>query len=345
MEKVMPDGASYPYTSRGGRGRPVSNHRNDQDVTNTIQTTDPAAVAAEVTRLYHGLFPHASARAFERAFADVARAYDGGDLSYWPCDTEYHDIQHVLDVTLAMARLMDGYERGRTNGSRRSGDEPLRPELFVAGTLAALFHDFGYLRKRSDRRHRFGAEYTIGHVSRGAAFLRRYMPSLGYDEELARLAATLLHFTGYERQVESIRIGTGLPRRLGQMMGSADILAQMADRCYLEKCRSRLYPEFVLGRLATPRNAEKLPFFSSGDELVAKTPGFYENAMKRLDVKLGQCHQFAARHFGGENLYLNALRKNVTYAGSPSPVLRRHPPYTLLPEVQPYPRDLVGVLQ
>lgn len=312
--------------------------RNDHDVTDSIQTTDPAAVAAEIIRLYHRLFPHASARPFERAFTDLTRAYDGGDLSYWPCDTEYHDIQHVLDVTLAMCRLMDGYQLSLSNGTER-----IRPELFVAGALAALFHDFGYLRKRSDRRHQFGAEYTIGHVSRGAAFLRRYMRELGYDEPLARLAATLLHFTGYERKAETIRIGAGLPRRLGQMMGTADIIAQMSDRCYLEKCRNRLYPEFVLGRLGAPRGAAKLPLFASGDELVAKTPGFYENAMRRLDVQLGACHQYAARHFGGENLYLDALRRNVQYAGSGSPALRRQPPYTLLPEVQPYPRDLVGI--
>ena len=316
----------------------MPNRSNDRDVTSSIRTTDPAAVAAEVIRLYHGLFPHASARPFERAFTDLARAYDGGDLSYWPCDTEYHDIQHVLDVTLAMARLMDGYQRSLVNGAER-----LRPELFVAGALAALFHDFGYLRRRSDHRHQFGAEYTIGHVSRGAAYLRHYMRELGYDDHLARLAATLLHFTGYERKAETIRIGAGLERRLGQMMGTADIIAQMSDRCYLEKCRNRLYPEFVLGRLGAPRNAEKLPRFVSGDELVAKTPGFYHNAMKRLDTQLGGCHQYAAHHFGGENLYLDALRKNVQYAGSRSPVLRRQPPYTLLPEVTPYPRDLVGV--
>jgi hypothetical protein len=233
---------------------------------------------------------------------------------------------------------MDGYQR-----SLASGAERIRPELFVAGALAALFHDFGYLRKRSDRRHRFGAEYTIGHVSRGAAFLRRYMRELGYDEQLARLAATLLHFTGYERRAETIRVGDGLPRRLGQMMGTADIIAQMSDRCYLEKCRNRLFPEFVLGRLGAPRTARKLPSFGSGDELVAKTPGFYENAMRRLDVQLGECHQYAAHHFGGANLYLDALRKNVHYAGKRDPKLRRKPPYTLLPEVQPYPRDLVSI--
>jgi len=31
------------------------------------------------------------------------------------------------------------------------------------------------------------------------------------------------------------------------------------------------------------------------------------------------------------------MRKNVSYvAGRPAPALRRQPPYTLLPEVQPY---------
>ena len=331
----MPHGSSYPYT--GPRETPVASLRNDYDVTQSVRTTDPSSVAAEVIRLYHGLFPQASAEPLERAFAQLERAYDGGDLSYWPCETEYHDIQHVLDVTLAMARLMDGYERSRTNG-----DEKLYPELFVAGTLGALFHDFGYLRKRSDHRHRYGAEYTVGHVSRGAEFLRSYMRELGFDERLARLAATLLHFTGYERQAELIRIRAGLPRKLGQMMGTADIIAQMSDRCYLEKCRDRLFPEFVLGRLGAARIGKQLPLFTSGEELVAKTPGFFENAMRRLDVQLGHCHEYAAKHFGGDNLYLDAVRKNVSYAGMPGAVLRRHPPYTLLPEVQPYPRDLVG---
>jgi hypothetical protein len=38
------------------------------------------------------------------------------------------------------------------------------------------------------------------------------------------------------------------------------------------------------------------------------------------------------------------MRRNVGYvASSPAPVLRRQPPYTLLPEVQPYPRDLFGL--
>src|SRR4030095_9601415 len=105
-------------------------------------------------------------------------------------------------------------------------------------------------------------------------------------------AATLVHFTGYERPVERIRLGDDTLRRVGLMLGTADIIAQMADRCYLEKCRDRLYPEFVLGRI---------PAFASAEDLVMKTPRFYEGACKRLDEKLGRSYEYAARHFGGVN--------------------------------------------
>jgi hypothetical protein len=311
--------------------------RNDRDVTGSIQTTDAGAVGAEVARLYIGLFPRANAVPLERSFGDAARLYERGDLAYWPCDTAYHDIQHVLDVTLAMARLMDGYQRNR------GAEPPLSAELFVIGTLAALFHDFGYLRRRNDQRHRYGAEYTLTHVSRGAGYLRDYVRELGYGERLAQLAGTLLHFTGYERRAESIRIGTGLPRRMGELLGTADIIAQMSDRCYLEKCRDRLYPEFVLGARAAPRGTPRLPSFASGAELVARTPAFYDGAMNRLDTTLGRAYEYAARHFGGRNLYLEAMRRNVDHASKPDALLRRQPPTTLAPGTEPYPPDLLAL--
>src|SRR3954463_3170145 len=153
------------------------------------QTTDAAAVGGAVVRLYVGLFPRAHAGPIERAFGDAARLYDGGDLAYWPCDTEYHDIQHMLDVTLAMARLMDGYQRNR------GAETPLSAELYVIGILAALFHDIGYLRRRNDQRHRYGAEYTLIHVSRGAAYLRDYVRDLGFGERLAQLTGPMPRLT------------------------------------------------------------------------------------------------------------------------------------------------------
>ncbi len=311
--------------------------RSDYDVADSIRTTDPTAVSSEVIRVGRKLFPNAPAPALERAFADAARMYRGEHPDYLPCDTEYHDIQHVLDVTLTMARLMDGYQRGGRNGY-----PALNKELYLVGVLAALFHDFGYLRRRNDHKHRYGAEYTLIHVSRGATFLRGYARELGVDESLASAAATLVHFTGYERAAESIRVSDDT-RRVGQMLGTADIIAQMADRCYLEKCRDRLYPEFVLGGLAQGGLAggRRLPLFSSGDDLVSRTPDFYQGACKRLDGQLARSYEYAAWHFGGANLYLDEIRKNIDYART-GERLRRHPPKTLAPDVEPYPKDLVG---
>ena len=293
--------------------------RNDYDVSDSIRTTDPAAVAAEVARLFQSLYPEACSGPIERAFADAVRLYQGRHPRFHHCDTDYHDLQHVLDVTLAQARLMHGYER------TRSGTDPLPAALFTVGVICALFHDIGYVRRRGDRRHRNGAEYTLTHVSRGAVFLLEYLRAAGLGR-YARAAAALLHYTGYERPVESIRVDNPLLRRIGQMLGTADIIAQMSDRCYLEKCRDRLYPEFVAGGVARV-------LFRSGAELVRKTPGFYLNANKRLDLQLARAYEYAGHSFGGQNLYLEEIHKNVRHArlvgdAERDELLRRTPPST-----------------
>ena len=323
--------------------------RSDHDVTNTIRTTDHKQVSGEVLRVFRGLYDGTPSTAIERAFRDIEKVYSGEHPEYLPCDTEYHDIQHVLDVTLAMSRLMDGYERGRKVTRSRVGDSaPLPAACFSLGVVTALFHDFGYLRKRRDRRHRYGAEYTLTHVTRGSDHLKRYLPRIGL-RRYASAGATLVHYTGYERRAETIPLSNTLLRRIGHMLGTADIIAQMSDRCYLEKCRDRLYPEFVLGGLTK----RKLPggrvqiLFASGDDLVRKTPGFYMNAVKRLDLQLARAYEYAERHFNGQNLYLDEMQKNVRYAqvmGDAPPsidMLRRTPPSTLNEGVEPYPKNIV----
>src|SRR5262249_53928863 len=168
--------------------------------------------------------------AIEQIFRDLDRLYRGRFPGFHACDTPYHDIQHVLDVTLAMVRLMDGHERMEARSERFGA------ALFRLGVVTALFHDAGYVRRQEDTEHRNGAELTLTHVSRGARFLRSYLPSIGMGD-MADAAAALIHFTGYEVPVAEIAVPTPRYRRLGWLLGSADIIAQMADRCYLEKCR------------------------------------------------------------------------------------------------------------
>jgi hypothetical protein len=117
------------------------------------------------------------------------------------------------------------------------------------------------------------------------------------------------------------------------MLGSADLLAQISDRCYLEKCRDRLFPEFVTGGLAQKRNADGSleVVYSSAQELLEKTPGFCEMASRRLREDLGACYVYAAQHFGGPNLYMQNIEKNVHFARNlrAASALKRTPPDTL----------------
>ena len=300
--------------------------RSEFDVTNRINTTDPVCVKLEVSRIFKALYSRNQAPILNRAFDDLVRMYRGELPGYARCDTAYHDIQHVLDVTLAMARLLDGYERSRGDGPH------IDERLYQLGVICALFHDCGYIRKSNDTKHRTGAEYTATHVSRGGKFLREYLPEIGM-EDFAHVAGEILHFTGYERRVESIKLEDPMHRLIGSLLGSADIIAQMSDRCYLEKCRDRLYPEFVAGGI-TRKNTDngEVVVFASPEDLLRKTPSFYQNASKRLEHELGGAYQYAQKHFNGPNLYMEALQQNIRFAeraaASGEIVLRRQPPST-----------------
>lgn len=303
--------------------------RNDFDVTNTVNVTDPDSVRDAIEKIFLGLFPNGNAGALRNAITYVSRLYRGEHPDYAPCDTGYHDLQHILDVSLAAARLLDGYERSHEKS------DSLGEELFIFGILVALFHDSGYLRKRGFEDDRHGAEFTLVHVSRGEQLLKKYLKEAGMGK-LAEAAAQVVHFTGYEMPVESIQVPSPALQEVGNLVASADILAQMADRCYLEKCHDRLYPEFALGGVARKRDDQgnEQVVFSSAKDLLVKTPAFYRVAKRRLDETLKGVYRYAEKHFGGQNLYLEALEKNILFAeylvaqNADIGMLQRMPPKT-----------------
>jgi hypothetical protein len=321
--------AAEPAPPPGRKNRVgMSAYSNDFDVTDRVRTTDPVAVNREIDRIFLELYPRAATQLLDQAFTDAESMYSGALPGYIGCNTPYHDIQHVLDVTLAMARLIDGYERSRVGGV------VLGKDLFELGVITALFHDCGYICRDDEERQRNGAEFTVIHVSRGATFLRDYLKRAGRPQ-MAEIAADLIHFTGYERRVDSIPVPDANHRLLGNLLGSADIIAQMSDRCYLEKCRDRLYPEFVTGGLAEKKLADgnRELVFASGEDLLRKTPGFYAGATRRLNEDLAGGFTYAEQHFGGQNLYIEAVEKNIRFVdrvkAEGAEVLKRHPPNTL----------------
>lgn len=276
------------------------------DVTNLVDLSSPDSVESAVQailRRRYGDFPVAI---LHRAFADLLRLYRGEYPGYHACDTVYHDINHVLDVTLAMARLIDGYEAQCLAGREIGG------ELALVGMLVAMFHDAGYIRRRADTRHAHGAEYTPIHVQRSARFLGEYLPRLGLAEHVD-VAAKLVHFTGYEITPDRIELADERERLTGWLVGSADLIAQMSDPLYIEKCRDRLFYEFEIAGINryVDDSGREVVRYSSPEDLVARTPAFVRQTFnERLDGYFGGAYRYAAEHFGGRNLYLEGIDYN-----------------------------------
>ena len=276
------------------------------DVSGRIDVTDPDSVAREIGVLLANAYPGEDTSLVARMVADFASLYRGEFPGFHGCDLPYHDIQHVLDVSLAMARLIVGYERAASEG------EGLGSQLALLGIACALFHDAGYIRELDDQLHDNGAAYTRIHVSRSAHFLRRYLPTVGMAE-LAETAANLVHFTGYEQALNDIAVGSEQERRLGELLGTADLIAQMADADYVRKCHDYLYQEFEIGGLAGEGVAAGYQgeSFRSAEELLASTPDFIEHTIQdRLNGAFNGVYRFASAPLGGRNLYMEAIEDN-----------------------------------
>ena len=276
------------------------------DVRAPVDTASVRGTARAVNAMLAPSFEDWDAAFVDQAFDHVGEAYAGRLPGLLACDTPYHDLRHALETALATARLVDGWELDFA-GSERSLGAPLA----MATVVLALMHDIGFLR-REDERHLAGAALTAAHEARAAEYAQRY------------LAATRLHACApLARLIDATRIGTRIESLGGgekhllaaRMLATADLVSQLADRHYLEKCRDFLYLEFVeagLARGADGRNPAAP--YESPEDLLRRTPGFYrKHVLARLDGELGGVHRLFTRHFGGPDPYREAIARNMNY--------------------------------
>jgi hypothetical protein len=276
------------------------------DVSNTVDVSDPVAVEHAVKYIIGGRYEGFDLSSVGVLFRDFSRLYEGRLPGYRACDIKYHNAQHVLDVTLAMARLVDGL--GAT--------QPLEPNMALAGIAAALFHDSGYIRRTRDSRNKNGGAYTRSHVSRSARFIAEYLPQVGL-EYLVGTCTRIVHFTRHDIEPCQLAVANDQEYVLGTLLGTADLIAQMADIDYIRKCREHLYEEFVAGGIASDgdegEEGNTATKYRSPEQLLRLTPGFMRDAIDiRLDGHFDRVHRYAAEHFGGRHLYMEAIQQNCS---------------------------------
>ena len=280
-----------------------SNRLNELDITESVCVVDPTAVKHEVLSIFSITFPGYDNSVLDAAFSLFAQVYQGRLPGYRPCDTIYHDIQHSLDIALTTTRLLRGYQ---------TAHRTLDADAMLLGIVTALFHDVGYIRKTDDKEKQNGAEYTTTHISRGVEFMKHFFPLIGL-KKLLPPAQSIVHLTGYEKKMDDIETPRSIERIVGDIVATSDLITQMSDRCYLEKCRDRLFPELVLAS-ANSAGVSHIPNYDSAEALLYNTPAFYRlNAKKRLEQDFKEAYKYAAVFFNGRNPYIERLEKNIYY--------------------------------
>lgn len=182
------------------------------------------------------------------------------------------------------------------------------PGFLLLGLICSLFHDVGLIQKQEEREGT-GARFTLGHEERSILFVRSYFREHDLPAALSEDCAQIIGCTIVALDPSEIYFRSQESELIGQILGSADLIAQMADRLYLEKLLY-LYREFQEGGV---------PGFSSEFDLLRKTQSFYENvSRRRLEEGLGNvcaCMRLHFRDRFGEDrdFYQEGIDKNIRY--------------------------------
>jgi hypothetical protein len=261
-------------------------------------SNSPRAVTAEVRQVFAYHYPAGHARKVSGNFSYIRRLFGGKIPGYRACNTEYHNLAHTIDATLACARLVDGYNLTAA---------PL-PERVVLNLLrAALLHDTGYIQEEWDREGT-GAKYTAVHVERSVQFLEKNRAGLGVSKADLPAIANIIRCTGLSVDLDSIPFTVPEEKVAGCILGTADLLGQMSDRAYLEKLLF-LYYEFKEAGIGG---------FDTEFDLIRKTIDFYEMTRKRmtdayLNVSIYAQHHFKKRYGVDRNLYMECIERHIGY--------------------------------
>lgn len=281
------------------------------DLTGSVRLDSVTAVAGAVLALLARRFPadELNPPFLRRAFDDIEAAFWGEYPGNLRCDTPYHDLRHSLDTALLMARMCDGYQAVHgDDDARLNGREA---ELAV---VLALYHDIGFLR-RCDEKHLHGAELTREHENRSVVFVRNYLAGSPLADYAA--SAELIHATNFAQPAADVLHGhVAQQQAIARMLGSADLVSQLADRYYLERCRDFLYAEFVRAGLDRSSDAagREVMVYRDGEDLLRQTPAFYDQLIrKRLQVDFGNIQQVLDTHFGELNPYAASMSGNLSY--------------------------------
>jgi len=259
-------------------------------------TNDPLD---EIISLSTEICPSADHLLIREIHKDLTNFFNGSHPFFKKNTLKYHDLRHSRMVVLATIRLFHGLHCNHIHISEN---------VLIKGLLSAYFHDTGMLLLKEDTVES-DAEYIANHEERSILFLKRYATLKNLTQTISADCDTIINYTNISLDPAVFALHSREVQLAGRVVGSADILAQMADRYYLE----------ALPLLYRELKASGTHQYTSVLDLMEQTAKFYHTfVLKRLMITFSnvthsmQIH-FRERHMIDRNLYIENINSNIQY--------------------------------
>jgi len=268
------------------------------DLPGLIDHKSITEIRNEIDSIWNRIFVKETNCRFFMSFDWIVGLFKGEIDGYRACNTDYHDLAHTMDTCLVLARMLHGAYLDGVN---------LEANLSSAALTAALFHDSGYIQTEDDSIGT-GAKYTSVHVDRSIDMFENYAKSAGWESDLAGMTSSMIKATDLAIDMSQIHFAGESCKLMSRFLAGADLLAQMADRAYLEKLLY-LYYELKEGGVKE---------FNSEADLLAKTLDFYRFVDRRMKDIVETADHYLKLHFEHrwgveENLYRISIERQRVY--------------------------------
>ncbi len=280
------------------RGSVMDNYDSVQ-LSQLLDINDHKEIITAVESIYCNYYPRDTFPYLTKCYHKIIDLFNGKFPGFNKCNTDYHDLEHTMEVFVAAARLIDGYNL--TNNRK------LNQVNVIRLLTASLFHDVGYIQRSWDNRGT-GAKFTRNHVERSIIFLEEQ--NYHFDINVSDIGSIKKYILSTKLDVDFdlIDFVNSDEKVSGAILGTSDLLGQMSNRAYLEKLLF-LYYEYREAGIAG---------FNTEFDILKKTADFYRSVEKMLVSRYMETYKFAREHFRvrhgiDRNLYLDAIEKQMKY--------------------------------
>ena len=269
-----------------------------QDIYSLLAIGSAEEVLSEVLEILKRISSDFSTGPIRDIFEAVGRLYSGNFAGYRACNTGYHDLRHAIEAFLAMSRLIHGAVLDNQSFSERQ---------IITALIAAILHDVGYIQEESDTRGT-GAKHKADHEQRSMDFLSRHGFQFGLSEEEIAAGRMIILCTDMDSDITTIAFPSPQVELLGKLLGTADLMAQLAEQTYLEKLLYLYYECKEAG----------VGDYDSEVDILRKAINFYDVFEARLRTTLGGVDRFMQLHFASkwginQNLYHEAINNQKEF--------------------------------